>query len=81
MRWGNKVPVRAAVSVVPPGDLGGGSEWGTLRLACAVKAPLYLYYGESGEPSTFDPAGNPWNPAHSQAGACTFEGKIYGSEP
>ena len=55
--------------------------WATLGLVRAEVGLLYLYYGENGEASTFDPAVNHWKPAHLQAEACTFEGKIYGSEP
>lgn len=60
------------------------SFWTTLGLVRAEVGPLYLYYGESGEPSTFDPAGNikkHWKPAHLRAEARTFEGNTYGSEP
>ena len=64
-----------------PGALPQASQWTTLGLARAEVGPLYLYYGESGEPSTFDPAGNHWKPAHLLASACTFEGNVYGSEP
>jgi hypothetical protein len=66
-------------------------QWATLGLVRAEVGLLYLYYGESGEPSTFDPAGttgktrknpeNHWHPAHLQAEARTFEGNVYGSEP
>ena len=75
MRAGNVVPPSG------PEAFRGASFWTTLGLVRAEVGPLYLYYGESGEPSTFDPAGNHWKPAHLQAEACTFEGKIYGSEP
>ncbi len=68
-----------------PGGVSGtfprASQWTTLGLVRAEVGPLYLYYGENGEPSTFDPAGKHWIPAHLRAEACTFEGKIYGSEP
>ncbi len=55
-----------------------GPLWG---LSVRNLAPLCLYYGGSGKPSTFDPAGHHWKPAHLRAETCTFEGKIYGSEP
>jgi hypothetical protein len=54
---GAESAVLAAPAGAIPEGLPGTSQWSTLRLACAVGALLYLYYGEDGKPSTFDPAG------------------------
>jgi hypothetical protein len=55
---GSKVRCGNGVNRVVPEAFRRTSFWTTLGLVRAEVGPLYLYYGESGEPSTFDPAGS-----------------------